>query len=199
MTRELKQRLLISAIVVIMGGLYIGPLFVSNKLTEFQNHLYLECSKDLVMTIEYCWRNSERKASLPFATYLLPFTPAIVVLWLNWLLKADFRMSEEKYPRRTLNGLIWLGLICAAIAIWVPFSNVISSSPTEVYKIPDRAYWGAPYMAAGWLIAPLIFIHLFAPPNLIGQAKKYRIALYIVALTPIAAFLLAAFRQAAAL
>jgi hypothetical protein len=54
-------------------------------------------------------------------------------------------------------------------------------------------------VAAGWLIAPLIFYHLFAPPNLIGQASKGRVALYIVALTPIMAFLLAAFRQAAAL
>jgi hypothetical protein len=199
MTRDLQQRILISAVVLVMGALYVGPLLVGYKLTEVQNQFYLECSKDFVMTLEYCLRNSQQKASLPFATYLLPFAPAIVVLWLNWLLKADFRMSEEKYPRRTLNGLILLGLICAAIAIWVPFSNVLSSSPTEVYKIADRAYWGGPYIAAGWLIAPLIFNHLFAPPNLIGQAKNCRIALYIVALTPIVALLLAALRQAAVL
>jgi hypothetical protein len=199
MTRDLQQRILISAVVLVMGALYVGPLFVGNKLTEVQNQLYLECRKDLVMAHEYCWHDSERKASLSFPTYLLPFLPAIVVLWMNWLLKTDFRLSEEKYPRRTLNGLIWLGLICAAIAIWVPFSNVISSSPTEVYKIADRAYWGGPYIATGWLVAPLIFHHLFAPTNLIGQASKGRIALYILALTPIVAFLLAAFRQAAVL
>lgn len=199
MTRDLRQRLFISAVVAIMGVLYVGPLVVGHQLTEVRNQIYLECSKDLVLTLELCSRNSERKASLPFTTYLFPFAPAIVVLWLNWLLKADFRLSEERYPRRTLNGLIWLGLIFAAIAIWVPFSNVISSSPAEVYKIADRTYWGGPYIAAGWLIAPLIFHHLFAPPNLNGQATKGRIALCIVALTPIAAFLLAAFRQAAAL
>lgn len=199
MTRELKQRLFISAVVAVMGVLYVGPLVVGVKLTEVQKLLYLECVKDLVAAHAYCWNDSERKASLPFATYLLPFVPAIVALWLNWLLKPDFRLSEEKYPRRTLNSLIWLGLICAALAIWVPFSNVISSSPTEVYKIANRAYWGGPYVAAGWLIAPLIFYHLFAPPNLIGQASKGRVALCIVALTPIVAFLLAAFRQVAAL
>jgi hypothetical protein len=197
MTHELKQRLLITAVVVVMGILYFGPFFVPIKLSEVQNQLHIECAKDLVMTLEYCSRSSKQKASLPITTYFLPFAPAIVVLWLNWLLKADFRLSQENYPRRTLNGLIWLGIICASIAIWVPFSNVISSSPTEVYKIAERAYWGGPYIAAGWLIAPLIFHHLFVPFNLIGQASKGRIALYIVALTPIAAYLLAAFRQAA--
>jgi hypothetical protein len=195
MTHELKQRLLITAVVVVMGILYFGPLAVIAKLSEVQNQIYLECRKGLHMAHEVCWDDSERKASLPITTYFLPFAPAIVVLWLNWLLKADFRMSEEKYPRRTLNGLIWLGLICAAVAIWVPFSSVISSSPKEVYKIAGRAFWSGPYIAAGWLIAPLIFHHLFAPSNLIGQASKGRIVLCIVVLTPIAAYLLAALRQ----
>jgi hypothetical protein len=199
MTRELKQRLSISAVALAMGVLYVGPLVVITKLIEVQNQLYLECSRDLVMTVEYCWRDSERKASLPFGTYLLPFVPAIVALWLNWLLKPDFRLSEEKYPRRTLNSLIWLGLICAALAIWVPFSNVFSSNPAEIHKIADRAYWSGPYVAAGWLLAPVIFCHLFAPPNLIGQVRRGRIALCIMALTPIVAFLLAAVRQATAM
>jgi len=196
-TNDLKLRLYLTLIVIAMGFLYVTPFLVSSHWQGVRSELLANCLKDLPnVGFDFCWQQSTQKAALPFFEYLLPFVPSLLLLWLNWLLKPNLKLSNESYPRRVMTTLLWLGLLISAVGIYVPLSEVIARDATELHKIESRTFWGGPWLAAGWLISPLLFHHLLAPVSLVAQMRKGKIALWFVAATPVIAYTLYLFRAA---
>lgn len=196
MTNEVKQRLYVTAIVVAMASLYIAPLIVSSHFNEVKKALFEHCTKEFpAIGFEFCWVEARSKAELPFWEYLVPFFPAALALWLNWLLKPDLRLSEDAYPKRTIKFLLWLGLLVAALAVWLPLSQVATWNAADLYKIESQTFWRAPWIAAAWLAAPMLFHYLLAPVSLAASMRKGKIGLWLLAATPVASFALYALRE----
>ena len=166
MNHDLKLRLYLTVIVIAMGFLYIAPLYIASNTVS------------------------------PFLVYLLPFIPAISLLWFNWFLKPDFVLTEESYPRRTIIGLLWLGLLVAVIGVWLPLYGVASSESADLQNILSTTFWRGPWLASAWLIPPLLFHHLVGPASLSARMRIGKVVLCILAATPIASLALYAVREA---
>lgn len=199
MTNDVKLRLYVTAIVIAMAILYVGPLIVTSHLDSVQSEFLANCKKKGVGLEEpggfiYCLEESH-KVALPLWMYLLPYLPAGTILWFNWLIKPSLRLSVESYPKRTMNVLLWFGLFVAAWGIGFPILNVVNTSDADLYKIPAQSYFMAPWVFAAWLSAPLLFHHLIAPVSLAASMKKAKIALLLLAAAPIVAGILIIVRQ----
>jgi len=196
MSDEVKIRLYVTAIVIVMAILYVAPLIVNSHFVSVRSELVTSCyTKSSGIGWDFCWDQANRKAELPFWEYLLPYIPAGAILWLNWLIKPNLRLSDASYPRRTLNVFLWIGLLVAAVSIWVPIQTVLTQSDADLHKIALRDFVTLPWTAAAWLIAPLLFHHLIAPVAVAEGMRKGKITLWLLAATPIAAFLLMLLRE----
>lgn len=196
MTKEVKLRLYVTAIVVVMATLYITPILVASSIEDVRKALLQSCMKEFPsIGFDYCWDQSRRNAALPFWTYLLPYFPAGLALWLNWLIKPDLRLSEEAFPKRTINVLMWFGLLAAVVAIWIPFSEIASRVAADLYKIQSQIFWVSSWLAAAWLMAPILFTRLVGPVSLAPSMRKGEIGLWLLAGTPVVAFVLYAIRS----
>ncbi len=197
MNGDMKLRLYLTAIVVTMGFLYASPFFVISHYEGIRSELLASCLKESSgYGFDFCWNKSQKDAELPFAEYLLPFLPAAALLWFNWFIKPDLTLTEEFYPRRTINGLLWLGLLVAAVAVWIPLYDVTSRNSAELHKISSITFWRAPWIASAWLIPPLLFQHLVGPTSLSARMRIGKIAIWILTATPIAALAIYVAREA---
>ncbi len=198
MNDDVKMRLYVTAIVIVMVTLYVGPLLVHSQFEEVKNALLQSCLKESPgLGVSFCWDRASSNAGFPLWKYLLPYIPAGVILWLNWLIKPSLRLTEESYPKRTMSVLLWFGLlVAAAVGIWIPISEVISQEAADLYKIESRTFWRGPWVAAAWLIAPILFHHLIAPVSLAGRMRKGKLALWLLTATPIVAYVLYLIREA---
>lgn len=191
MTNDVRLRLYVTAIVIAMAILYVGPLIVTSQLESVRSELHTNCTKEWPdLGFSYCWEEARKKAALPLWMYLLPYLPAGTILWFNWLIKSSLRLSVESYPKRTMNVLLWFGLLVAAFGIGLPIWSVVSSSDIELYKVTAREIFTAPWVCAAWLSAPLLFHHLVVPVSLAASMKKAKIALLLLAAAPIVAGIL---------
>lgn len=197
MTNDVKLRLFVSVIVVVMATLYVGPLVVTSHFGTVEQTLLQDCRKVFTgSSFEFCWDQSRRDASLPFWEYLLPYFPAGITIWVNWLVKPDFRLSEQTYPKRTINVLMWFGLFVAAMTISLSFFEVVSKDIADLYKIRSRSFWVPSFVSAAWLMSPMLFHHLVAPISRATDIRKCNIGLWLVAATPVASFALYLIREA---
>lgn len=188
MTDEVKIRLYVTAIVIVMAILYIGPPNWASQLESVRSELHTNCTKKWPdLGFNYCWDEAKQKAALPLWMYLLPYLPAGAILWFNWLIKPSLRLSVESYPKRTMNVLLWFGLLVAALGIWTPIWIVVSTSAAELDKVLARDIFTTPWVAAAWVSAPLLFHHLVAPVSLAASMKKGKIALLLLVAAPIVA------------
>jgi hypothetical protein len=187
MTAEIKQRLFITAIVVAMASLYVGTTGAVFSYFDTRGTLLAECragdgfkSRDF----EFCWDEINRKVGFPLWLFLAPFIPAAVALWLNWLFKIDMRLAENVFPRRTISLLLWLGLCGAAWAVYVDLEQVAAADkPVFNQTLSVPLIW-----AAGFLAAPMLFHYLLAPATFSAQLRNGKIALVILAATPVMLF-----------
>jgi hypothetical protein len=187
MDSNVKLRLYISVIAVVMAILYVGPGMVNIHLKSFQEEVVSNCIKEVPSRpFDFCW-DKRNQVSLPLWEYSLPYLPAIALLWLNWLLKPSLKMSDESFPRRAIKILLWLGLLAAALGIWHPIWYVMSREASELYKVEALTVLLVSWSVAGLLIAPLLFHHLVAPASLAGSMRKGKIALLLLASSPIVA------------
>lgn len=187
MADDVKLRLYVTAIVIVMAILYVSPPIWVEYLGSARSELYTNCTKEFShLGFSYCWE-ARQKADLPLWMYLLPFLPVGAVLWLNWLIKPNLKLSDESYPKRTMKVLLWFGLLVAAFGIGFPIWSVVSSSIDELNKVSALNILKPPWVAAQWLIAPLLFHYLVAPVSLAASMKKGKIALLLLAATPIVA------------
>lgn len=196
MTDEVKLRLYVTAIVIVMAIIYIGPLLVNSQSVSLRSELMSSCYMATPgLGIDYCWQEADKKVGVPVWGYLLSYLPAVVLLWFNWLLKPTLRLSDDSYPWRTMNVFLWLGLLVAALGIWFPIWEVISKSVVDLHEIKNRELFSLPWTAAGWLIAPLLFNHLLAPAASTVSMRKFKIALLLLVAAPIVAGTLLILRE----
>jgi len=191
MTNEVKLRLYITAIVIVMAILYVSPSVINSNAASLRSEFSSSCFKATPeMGFDYCWQEATQKAALSTWDYLLPYLFAVIILWFSWLFKLELRLSDNSYPKRTMNALLWLGLLVAAIGIWIPISEVASTDVAKLHKISPRQLFAPSWFAATWLIAPLLFHRLVAPTSLATSMKKGKIALILLLATPIIALAL---------
>ncbi|WP_305328360.1 hypothetical protein [Methylotenera sp.] len=184
----MKLRLYITAIVIVMLILYIGPPAMNSHLMTLREELRLSCYlAGQRMDWDYCQQEATKKAALSLWQYLLPYLPATAILWFSWLLKPELRLSDDSYPKRTMNALLWLGLLVAAFGIWNAIWPIVSTSDAELYKVSARDFLAVTWVASAWLIAPLLFHHLVAPVSLSTSMRKGKIALLLLTVAPIVA------------
>lgn len=191
MTNEVKFRLYITTIVIVMAILYVSPLAINSHAASLRSEFYSSCYKATPgLGFDYCWQEATQKAALSTWDYLLPYLFAVIILWFSWLLKLELRLSDVSYPKRTMNALLWLGLLLAAICIWIPISEVASTDVAKLHTISPRELFEPSWFAATWLIPPLLFHRLVAPTSLATSMKKGKIALILLLATPIIALAL---------
>ena len=195
MTNDLKTRLYVTAIVVVMVTLYVIPFIVIQQYEDVRNALFQSCLTKIERAFDFCFSESRRNAELPLWNYLLPYIPTGAILWFNWLIKPDLRLNEESYPKRTMTSLLWIGLIVAAIGMWVPISVVLGREAADLYKIENITFWRGPWVGAAWVIPAMLFHHLVAPASFAGSMRKGKIALWLLVSTPLIAFALYFIRE----
>src|SRR5438128_3272213 len=100
MRDDVKLRLYVTAVIIVMLILYTGPLTVLSHEDSIRDEVYKQCSnKEPSPSFDYCWE-LRNQAVFPIWEYSLPYLPAVVLLWINWLLKPSLKQSLESYPTR---------------------------------------------------------------------------------------------------
>ncbi len=193
MKDDMKLRLFTTAIVITMLVTYISPWVVANYTGSIQDEIFNNCmTKWDRYYFDLCWSEREQ-ARLPLWNYLFPYLPAAALLWFNWLVKPGLKFSVESYPTRTISALVWIGLLVAALGIYFPIQNALTRELHKTITFLSTAQ--PPLIFAGCLIAPLLFHHLLAPVSMPKIVKTGKIALLLLALTPIIAFVVVLIRE----
>lgn len=197
MDENVKLRLYVSVAAAVVALLYVGPFLVLLHGESLWKEILNNCHEDSSargFDLGHCWHQSKEKAALPFWYFLLPYFPAALLIWLNWLLKPGFRLSAESFPKRTIQGLMRLGLVGALVAVIVPLWGVATQ------KLPDIApstMLDLPWLFGAVLTAPLLFNFLVGPVPPVLNIKKEKIALLALVLVPVVAFAIFVVRVAA--
>jgi hypothetical protein len=162
MGEEVKRRLYVSVVIVVVVFLYVGPFVfqwhAQSVRTEFLQQCYLGSGSP--NNFEYCWQESKSKAALSPWKVLFPFLPAGTLVWLNWLLNPHLRLPIESFPKRTVRGFLWFGIFGALLAIALP---IVSASTLGLGDIGARELLGPLWFLGPLLLAPLLFHYLMAP------------------------------------
>ena len=196
MNNDLKLRVYISAVVIAMICLYALPLIVGSEFNAVRGELLKICiEKYTHLGFDFCWPKSQQEVELPFWKYLLPYLFAFTLLWFNWLLKLDIRLTVASYPRLAMNILLWIGMLAAVAGICFPIALVLESETANLYKISLHSLWSPPWFAFAWLSAPLLFQQLLGPVAIAPSMKKGKILLLLLAATPVIAFAVAGVRS----
>ena len=194
MRDDVKLRLYVTAIVIVMAILCVGPQIVNSHFASVRQELLSSCFMERPgLGFDFCWQDAEQKAALPLWEYLLPYLPAAALLWVNWLLKPSLKFSAESYPTRTIRGLVWLGLFAAAVGIYVSIENAVTGELSKAISFLRTLY--PLWLISGWLIAPLMFHHLLAPVASVPKMKNAKIGLILLAITPIVAVVVVFIRE----
>lgn len=202
MSDPVKLRLYLTLIVLMMVGLYIGPFVVANHLNSVQSAIRQTCLENRSISgwWDICYAEGQR-AALPFWEYLIPYLPACILLWLNWLLNPNLRLSPEAYPGRSLTALLWLGTIFAGLCIFVTIWGVASLEYEKVHSVDATTLLAPMRVACAFLLAPLLFHHFVAPEPPAAKLRIYavshklaKVSLLLLIASPIVAGILLVIR-----
>ena len=162
-----KLRLYLSVIVLVLLVIYTGPIPVLTLDSAVQDNFYVSCMKNLgdqSRHSDYCYdRSKGNDGALPFYYYFLPYLPAAVLLWANWLFKPNLRLTAENFPKRTIKVLLWFGLFVATVGIVFQLLSVASTHVTfdKAHVILKQLF-----IFAAPLVAPMLFYFLVVDYNL---------------------------------
>ncbi len=185
MTNEVKLRIYVTAIVIGMAFLYVGFIYTINEQSIVNEEIYDNCMNEYESnSLAYLGLCIDRRLEgmLPIWVYLAPYLPAGLLLWLSWLLKPNMRLPIDAYPKRTVIGLVWLGLIAAVYAFFVTYNiamNVIDKPVAAMHNTFNPMIY-----FSGWLIAPLLFQHLLAPAEAKRHIRTLQIGLVMMVIVP---------------
>jgi len=186
MTNEVKLRIYVTTIVIVLAFLYVGFVYTINEQSIVNEEIFDNCM-NIYESISFSYlnfcMNRRLEGILPIWVYLAPYLPAGLLWWLSWLLKINLRLPIDAYPKRTVTGLVWLGLIAAAYAIFVTFYIAMSVIDKPVAAMHNT--FNPMIYFSGWLIAPLLFQHLLAPAEAIRHMRALKIGLVMMIVVPI--------------
>ena len=189
MPEDVKLRLYISIVVAVIVPLYIGPSLVLSHAESVRIELMFNCYKESPGLWGSCWNQS--KAALPIWKFLLPYLPVTLLVWVNWLLKPNLRLSAQSFPKRTIKCLMWLGLVGALPAVGLSLWGVATQ---KIADIEARAVLAPPWLFDAVLVAPLLFNYLVGPVPSAINIRKEKIAVLALVVVPVVAFAIFAVR-----
>lgn len=198
MRTDIKQRLFVTATVLAMIFLYSAALFITTEVESQRKSALTSCMDgEFSSTLfDLCWHNTRRDVATSPLQYLIPFLPALLLIWLNWLLKLDFRLEVSSFPKKTMKWLRVIGYLVGALACFSSFYTVLEKQPDRLYLQQISDIFVVSWIATGWVSAPLLFKHLHGSKEQ-GQAFQLtKKTLYLVLASPLLALLLSAIRQA---
>lgn len=198
MRTDVKQRLLVTATVMAMIFLYSAALFITAEIESQRSSALTKCldAKYSSLLFDLCWHNTRRDVSPSIVKYLTPFLPALVLVWLNWLLKIDYRLEGESFPNKTMKWLRGVGYLVGFLACFLSFYVVLEKPTERLYLLQVSDFFTGPWIAAGWIGAPLLFRHLHGSDDQAQVFQNTRRLLYLVLASPFLALLLSFVRQA---
>lgn len=182
MKEQVKLRLLITFAVIVMGVLYVAPFVLNANVNEQRQQTLDACIKKSGPSFfDSCWRES-RQVTPGIGHYAFPVLPAAAIMWFIWLLGFDAKLSEGAYPRRTVQALLWIGMLAAVggIAHHLWYVASLDLSALQLWEAISPLW-----IAACWLISPLVFQHLLGPAGTSVSVRKGKIMLLIAAITPV--------------
>lgn len=182
MSKDVRVRLYVSLVVVTIAVMYIGPLLVLTHGETVRSEFLQNCTKESPAYWDLCWQQSKEKASLSFWKYLLPYLPVALLIWANWLAKPDLRLSAQSFPRKTVNSLVWLGLVAAVFGAFLP---LWWGATQKLSDFEGRGVFILPWLSGTALAAPMVFNYLVGPvPSMINM-RKAKIALLVLVAVPV--------------
>jgi len=174
MREELKVRLYVTAVVLVMAMLYVGVVFSHAAISKSADATFASCLKGSTdsMMITKCER--DHLAHDPqLGSLAVPYLPAALLFWVSWLFGLRYRLTQEHYPARTIAALRWVAYLAVAFSALVTFDIATSGNkPGNVLHV-----FGPTMLFAGWVIAPMLFQMLLAPKDLSSPPLALRIAL----------------------
>ena len=195
---DVKQRLFVTATVMAMIFLYSAALFITAEIESQRSSALTKCldSKYSSLLFDLCWHNTRRDISPSIFQYLTPFLPALVLVWLNWLLKLDYRLEGASFPNKTMKWLRGVGYFVGVLACFLSFYVVLEKQADRLYLLQVSDIFSGTWIASGWLGAPLLFKHLHGSDDQAQVFQNARRLLYLVLASPFLALLLSFGRQA---
>ncbi len=195
MRTDVKQRLFVTATVVAMIFLYTAALFITSEIESQRSIALTKCLDAKFSLFELCWHSTRNNVNASPLQYLTPFLPAIVLLWLIWLLKIKYRLDSSSFPRKTMKWLRGVGYTAGVLSCLISFYLVFEKPTERLYLLQISDVFAAPWVAAGWISAPLLFKYLHGSDDQAQFFQNLRRLLYIVLAAPFLALLLAFIRQ----
>lgn len=181
-----------------MAWLYCSGLFLQTNISALRSAELSECLNNQYSSLlfDLCYKNSNDKFTLSLFQYLTPFIPSAALVWITWLMKLDFRLSEMTYPVRTMRWLRGLGYCVGLLACVLSLSIVVEKETNQLHLVEISSLLLGPWLASAWISAPLLFQKVLGPASISEQFKAILWMLYSVIAMPIIALLLLTIRQA---
>jgi len=193
---DVKQRLFVTATVMAMIFLYSAALFITTEIESQRSSALTKCLDAKYSLFDLCWHKTRRDVSPSLVQYLTPFLPALVLVWLNWLLKLDYRLESASFPSKTMKWLRGVGYLVGVLACFLSFYVVLEKQADRLYLLQVSDVFAGTWIASGWVGAPLLFKHLHGSDDQAQVFQNTRRLLYLVLASPFLALLLSFVRQA---
>ena len=174
MSDEVKTRLYVTTVVMVMAVLYVGPEYSLDTYGRAQHSIFDVCLKSATehFMIAKCQRDF-LAVDPPLGGMIISYLPAGLLFWISWLLGMSYRLTREHYPAKTMIVLRWIAYL--AILFSAGLTLEIATAHGEH---PNLLNILQPVMIfSGWVIAPMLFQKLLAPRDLSSPPLALRLAL----------------------
>jgi len=192
---EVKRRLYVSIVAVTSVLVFLSPILLTSYHVSLSDRFFDECISKSGYSFHYCLQATKSDKLVTGWALSIPFLPVAFLLWLNWLLRIELRLPLTSYPRRTVRGFLWFGIV---VAVAVVAANVWASSTRDLKEVDSMTFYVTPMMSAAILSAPMLFDYLVGPVPSVAAVKAAMKVLGTLVLTPLIIFLIVVCRHAIA-
>lgn len=190
MNQEVKHRIFISLVVMAMLWLYFVGFNIQIGLNELRSSALSRCIDGKYELFDFCLHKTNGEYTPSALQLMTPFIPAALLLWVQWLLKVDVAIDVDSYPKRTMKCLRVVAYAIAIFGVALPLLMVIEKSADRIYQVHTGNLLIGPWLATGWVSAPLVFQKLVGPRDLDDDFSRLRKVLYAVLISPVVAVLI---------
>ena len=195
MNNQVRQRLFMT--LVALSLLWLLCMGVINLLHvhDLRSLALADCIKDNFALFDICYRKTNQEIQPSLLNYISPFLPVIILLWVCWVFKVRFQIDASADKKRIRKFIVGLVYSIGVLGFSFPFFIVLEKEVERLHEVLFHYLFLVPWLAISWISAPIFFQRLLDYEVRITEFVSLHKVAYLVAASPILAFVLLLIRH----
>lgn len=166
-----------------------------SQVQEERSLAVAECIKDSFKMFDICYKRANDEIHPSFFSYIEPFLPAALLVWISWVFKIKIQLNIDAPPKILEKIIVTIIYLVGALGFALPFFIVFEKEVDRLYAVSLQNLFLMPWLAVSWLSIPLFFQKLVHSEVRMLEISKVRLVIYAVAASPLLATISILVRQ----